>query len=153
VRASWSARTNLQLIQADGSETDGDEMFKLNLASTWRKVCTCLFVALATDVLLTLHPPVTDVITFVLFFAAIAFTAWFGGYGLSLLALVLSWYAIDSLFLDPGGSPNVVLPKSRLAFAYFAVGLAISVLTRLVRTARQRTLERTSEARRALEDQ
>jgi two-component system CheB/CheR fusion protein len=115
-------------------------------------VGACLFVALAIAVPFALHPPVTNSFLFVLFFAAIVFTAWFGGYGLSLLALVLSWYSIDSLILDFGDSQNVEMPRSQLAFAYFAVGVAVSVLTRLVRTARQRAPERASEARKALQD-
>jgi PAS domain S-box-containing protein len=121
--------------------------------STWRKVCMCLFVASATAILLALHPPVTEAFPFLLIFAAVVFTAWFGGYGLTLVALILSWYAIDSLLLDTGGSSNVVLPRSHLAFAFFTVGLAVSVLLRLAGTARRCALEMSYQARNALENQ
>jgi PAS domain S-box-containing protein len=122
------------------------------MASTWRRFCNRLSVTSATAVLLILHPLVVDIFPVVLLFAAVIVTAWYGGYGLSLLALVISWYSIDTLFVDPAGSPNVVLPRSPLAFAFFAVGLVISVLIGLVRTSRRRARESTSEARQALED-
>src|SRR5262245_35561081 len=109
-------------------------MSRLISASTLRKFSTYLFIALATAVLFTLHPPVRDTLPFILFSAGTVFTAWFGSRGLWPLVLVLSWYTIDSLFLEPGDSLNVVLPKSYIAFAVFVVGLAISVLTGLMRT-------------------
>jgi hypothetical protein len=124
-----------------------------SLASTGHKFCTSLFVALAIAVLLALQPPGSDCFPFVLCFAGIVLTAWLDRYGLSLLGLGLSWYSIDALFSYPGPSPNVVLLRSHLVIAVVAIGLAIGVLTRLVRSARRDALEKSSEARRAMEEQ
>src|SRR4051794_15598636 len=60
-----------------------------------------LFVAVATLIRLALDSLLGDNFPFLAFFLAIVFTARYGGFGPSLLALVLAWFSFDQLFLQP----------------------------------------------------
>lgn len=108
-------------------------------------------VALATVIRLALDPFLGDSFPFLAFFVAMVFAAWYGGYGPSLLALVLSWLSFDYFLLHD--SQVLYRSKSQIVFAFFVVGLAVTVLGGSMRAARRRALASASEARRALEDQ
>jgi len=112
-----------------------------------------LSVALASAFWLAVHPFLGNRFPFIIFFVAIGFTAWYGGYGPSCLALVSAWFSVDYLFLTPHGPWNILESKSQIAFAFFSVGLAITVFGGAVRAARQRAIASASDLRGALEDQ
>jgi len=112
-----------------------------------------LSVGLAVVLRLAFYPILGDRYPFFLFFVAIVLAAGFGGYGPSLLALALSWLSVDYLFLIPRASPNLFESKFQIAFAFFSVGLAITVLGGSFRAARERAKVSSSELRRAFEAQ
>ena len=67
--------------------------------------------------------------------------------------MTLSWLSVDYLFLVPRANPNLFESKSQIAFAFFSVGLVITVLGGSLRAARERAQASSSELRRAFEAQ
>ena len=90
---------------------------------------------------------------FFLFFIAVILAAGYGGYGPSLLALVLSWLSVDYLFLGDRTNPGPFESKSQIAFAFFASGATISMLGGLLRAARERAKSSSRELQHAFEVQ
>ena len=88
-----------------------------------------------------------------LFLIATAVAAGYGGYGPSLLALALSWLSVDYILLLSPASPPSFESNPHDAFAFFAVGVAITVLGGLLRAAREGARVSNSRLRRELEDQ
>ena len=125
----------------------------LSLDVLRRYGCAILSVGLAIVSSLVFSPIVGDRHPFFLFFIAIVMAAGYGGYGPSLLALALSWLSFDCFFLVPRARPTSFESKPQVAFAFFAVGLAITVLGGSWRAARERARASSSELRRALERQ
>jgi len=124
------------------------------LLDTFRRYGSALLsVVLASALWLAVQSLLGNRFAFILFFVAIGFTAWYGGYGPSCLALVFAWFSVDYLFLTPHGSANIFESKTQIAFAFFSVGLAITVFGGSVRAARQRAMASASDLRGALEDQ
>jgi len=82
-----------------------------------------------------------------LFLIAIVIATGYGGYGPSLLALSLSWLSV--FFLVPGDDSF----EFRSQVAFFAVGVAITVLGGSLRAARERTEHDNSKLQRELEEQ
>ena len=87
-----------------------------------------LSVGLIVVVRLAFYPVLGSRYPFLFFFIAIVVTAGYGGYGPSLLATILSWLAIDYLFLVPRSSSTIFESRSQLAFGFFSAGLAVTVL-------------------------
>jgi len=110
-------------------------------------------VALATQTRLALEPLVGDEEVFTLFFAAIAFTAWFGGYWPAIVSVALSYVVADWLFLglpnhlfDYGHwRPSDFIGSATLAFS----GLAIAFTRRALATAKDRAEARQRELEKA----
>ena len=115
--------------------------------------CAILFVALAVVTRLALYPILGNRYPFFLFFIAIVLAAGYGGYGPSLLALVLSWLSGDYLFLASGSSPSRFESKSQIVFGFFVVGLAVTVLGGFWRSARERAKSSSMELQQAFEVQ
>ena len=115
--------------------------------------CAVLMVGLAVGSRLALYPLLGDHYPFILFFIAIILAASYGGYGPSILALALSWLSVGHLFLAPRSHLSIFESKSQIAFAFTAVGLAITVLGGSWQAARQRAKTNRSELRQAFEDQ
>lgn len=112
-----------------------------------------LSVTLATTIRLALNPLLGDRFPLIAFLVAIVFTAWYGGSGPALLALVLSWLSADYFLLQPRGPLPIFWLKSQIAFPFFIVGLTTILLVESVRAAQRRAKASASEARRALEAQ
>jgi signal transduction histidine kinase len=110
-------------------------------------------VAVATQARLTLEPLVGDEEVFTLFFAAIAFTAWFGGYCPTILSVALSYLVADLLFLGrpnhlfdyPHWRPSDFIGSATLAFS----GLAIAFTRRALASAKDRAESRQRELEKA----
>ena len=115
--------------------------------------CAILFVALAVVTRLALYPILGNRYPFFLFFIAVVLAAGYGGYGPSLLALVLSWLSVFYLFLSSGANPSPFESKSQIAFGFFFVGLAVTVLGGFWRSARERAKSSSLELQQAFEVQ
>ncbi len=115
--------------------------------------CAVASVVLATVAFLALSPILGDRFPFVLFFVAIVLAAGYGGYGPSVVAVVLSWLAVDTFFLAGRASTSVFDSKAEIAFAFLSLVFAISVLGGSLRAAHERAMVGSSELRRTLEVQ
>jgi len=90
---------------------------------------------------------------FFLFLIATAMAAGYGGYGPSLLALALSWLSVDYILLLSPARPPSFESNPHDAFAFFAVGAAITLLGGSMRAAREGARGSDSRLRRELEEQ
>jgi two-component system CheB/CheR fusion protein len=115
--------------------------------------CAILLVALSFVTRLVLYPVFGDRYPFFSFFAAIVLAAGYGGYGPSVIAVVLSWLSIDYLFLSSGAYLNPIESRSQIAFGFFSVGLAVTVLGGFWREARERAQANGLKLQRAFEVQ
>lgn len=93
--------------------------------------------ALATAFRFALGPLVGDRFPFITYFALVAFVAWYGGFGPSLLALALGGMAANYFFL-PSGEQAFGEVEARVGtFVFAMVGLMIAFLGGAMRSARQ----------------
>ncbi|MGC8639920.1 MAG: DUF4118 domain-containing protein, partial [Isosphaeraceae bacterium] len=119
----------------------------------WRYGLAVLLVGLAVAVRLVLRPILGDGYPFFLCFVAIVLAASYGGYGPSLVALVLSWFLVDSFFLVSPTNPQLFHSRSQIALAFFAIGLSVAVLGGRLRKARERVWAGNAELQEAFESQ
>ena len=108
-------------------------------------------VGLAASARLVFYPTLGDRFSFILFFVAMVVAAGYGGFGPSLLALVLSSLSVVYLFLAPRSNASIFESKTQVAIAFFLVGLLITLLGGLLRRARKHAQASGSELRGAFE--
>ena len=113
------------------------------LLSVGLAIVSSLFIA---EVFGDRHP-------YFLFLIATVAAAGYGSYGPSLLALALSWLSVDYVLLLSPARPPSFESNPHDAFAFFAVGAAITVLGGSIGAARERAKISTSQSRRELEGQ
>jgi K+-sensing histidine kinase KdpD len=116
-------------------------------------VCV-ISVALATLLRFALDPLLGEHHAFTLFFAAVAITAWFGGFTPSLLATLLSYFAGDWFFISPRHQikwPHVNLDDFIALVAFVFSCLAISVTSKLMRDAVLRARQKQAELEHEIE--
>jgi PAS domain S-box-containing protein len=109
-------------------------------------------VALATATRVALVPVLGDRFPFLAFLVAIILAAWYGGFGPAIVAIGLSWLALDQFLLQPRGPLQLYAARWERFLAFFAIGLAVALLGESRRAARRRALAADSEARRVLEE-
>lgn len=101
---------------------------------------TVAVLAVASAWLLTvlLHPLLHPTI-FLLFFAAVAVSAWYGGLKSGLLATALSTLTVTYFFLDPLFSPIIYAIDQIFRLALFVfVGILISLMNSALHSSKQR---------------
>jgi PAS domain S-box-containing protein len=108
-------------------------------------------VAMAIVLRLALHPLIGGRYPIFLFFVAVVVAAGYGGYGPSLVALLLSWLLIVFWFLTPRADPNIFESKTQVAVAFLMIGLVITLPGGIMRAARRRAEESGQELKRTLE--
>jgi PAS domain S-box-containing protein len=89
-----------------------------------------LTVVAALSLTLLLQPWIGSTIIFPLFFAAVAISAWFGGFGPALLSIIVSALIIDFVFLLPSGQLSLNTGDFILLAVMFLTALLISSLSR-----------------------
>jgi PAS domain S-box-containing protein len=98
-----------------------------------------LSIVLATGVRLLLDPALGDHLPFVTYFVAVMFTAWFAGWGPSLVAMGLGFLTATYFFVSPRGSFAVAGLANQIGIAlYFFVGIASALLSESQRRSRRR---------------
>ena len=118
-------------------------LFKAN-GSKYREIAlrygaAALAIAGATAVRGFLDPWLGDRVPFGIYFVAVIFAAWYGGFGPSLLALVLGTLAASHFFIDPHNSMLITDPADLFSLlVYFAVGIASTLMSRSLRSAQER---------------
>lgn len=96
--------------------------------------------ALATVLRWWLDPVLESHIPFTTYYAAIMITAWYGGLGPSILALVSGALLASILFIEPRGSILIYDLEHQVGLVlYFLVGLTVTLLTETLRRGRLRT--------------
>ena len=99
-----------------------------------------LAVAIALLLKLLLVPLIQEESPFLLFFAAVMVSAWYGGLGPGLLATALAAGVSDYFFLSPTYSFSVASFGKGLRLGLFMIeGLSISLLSAALQTAKQQT--------------
>ncbi len=87
-----------------------------------------------------LDPALENAAPFTAYFVAILVTAWYGGFGPSLLALVSGALLADYCFVQPRGSLVIHDLEHQVSLGLFAVvGVAVALLSELLRASRHRT--------------
>jgi PAS domain S-box-containing protein len=96
-------------------------------------------LAVSSALLLTLLlQPLLNTTIFILFFAAVAVSAWYGGMKVGIVAIILSTLAVTYFLIDPIFSLVVDLSILMRLGLFVLVTLLMSLLTSELRTARQR---------------
>ncbi len=104
--------------------------------------CALATVTLAVSLRLALDPLVGDKFPFAILFLAVLFTAWYGGRGPALAAVVTGGLAADFFLISPRGTFSVHGAQEQLGLAlYAATGLGISLLGGSMHAAHQRAEE------------
>ena len=133
VRRSAACRCTL----LSGLTPGGDGMPHSSTISPRSYLITVAAVALAMAARVALDPLLGGRFPFLAFFVAIIFAAWYGGFGPALLAVCLSWLAIDRFLMEPRGPVPVFGGRWQLGVAFFVVGLAVALLGEALRAARR----------------
>src|SRR6267142_3073991 len=123
--------------------------------SGWRRTVSYYVVAIATvglgTALIGLDPVLGEHHPFTIYFAAVAITAWYGGFAPALLATVLAYFAADWFFVPPRFEvnwPHTNLDEFMALMAFLFSSLAIAYTSKIMRETlqkarqRQRDLER-----------
>ena len=110
-----------------------------------------LAVGMAFLVKLLLDPLIVQETPFLLVFAAIMISAWYGGLGPGLLATVTAGLATDYFFLQPASSFSGFSLETVPLLVFFLEGTLVCLLTEALRAARSRAEGRTLEAERQRE--
>lgn len=104
-------------------------------------------VALAFGLKLLVEPLILQETPFLLVFAAVMVSAWYGGLGPGLLATVLAALITDYFFLDPIGSFSGLSLESVPLGAFLLEGALVSMLAAGLRSSRRRAEQSTQQAR------
>jgi PAS domain S-box-containing protein len=105
-----------------------------------------LAVALALLLKLIIDPLIAQETPFLLIFAAVMVSAWFGGLGPGLFATALAVLIIDYLFLYPIGSFSGLNLEATPLIVFALEGFLVSLLTSALRSARDRAEVSAKEA-------
>src|SRR6266849_3333876 len=101
-------------------------------------IVSFLTVALATGLRLGLDPVLGEHHPFTLYFAAVAISAWYGGFGPGLAAIVLSYFAADWFFITPRFElnwPRENLDEFLALIVFLFSGFAITITSNIMRNA------------------
>jgi len=127
----------------------------------WRKtvsfyVVAIVTVGLGTALRIVLDPVLGEHHPFTIYFAAVAVTAWYGGFAPALLATALAYFAADWFFVPPRFEfnwPHTNLDEFMALMAFLFSSLAIAYTSKIMRQAlekaraKQRELERENAER------
>lgn len=90
---------------------------------------------------------------YILFFPALVFSAWVGGWGGGVLALLLSAFTVTYFFLTPAHSLLLTEKNDQITLLVFVVvGMSVSAISNSQRKARQAAQEAAEEARQTAQD-
>jgi PAS domain S-box-containing protein len=107
-------------------------------------------VAATTLLRLSLNPLLHKKAAFIIFFPALVFSAWVGGWGGGLLALALSTVLAICLFVSPTHALSLPEQADQLTLVIFIiVGLSVSAISNSQRRARRQAMTAAEEAQRS----
>ena len=118
-------------------------------------VLSLMLIALATLLRRWLEPFLGNHAPFTVYYVAVMFAAWYGGWGPALLAMASGGFLAVYLFVEPYGSILIHDLEQQVGVVlYFVVSLVVVVLTESLRQSRRRTEAarvRLADSNRALE--
>ncbi len=115
-----------------------------------RYAVAVLAAAGAFALAMTIEHPWVTLSPFFLFYAAVAFSSWYGGTGPGLLTTVLGVIAVDYYILEPRGSLYISRPQDVPRLVLFAsVGFLIASLNGALRRAQHRSQLEADAARKS----
>jgi signal transduction histidine kinase len=104
-------------------------------------------VIVATAVRWLLDPLVGDRIPFLTHFVALVYVAWYGGAGPSLLALVLTWFALALFILPPRGTWMIQGAEYQMGFVRLVISdVALVLIGEAMQAAQRRAAAKAREA-------
>ena len=112
-----------------------------------------LTVALGTVFRLALDPLLADHHPFTIYFAAVAITAWYGGFAPALVATILAYLAADWYFVPPRFAfnwPHTNLDEFMALMAFLFSSLAIAYTSKVMRQALDKARQKQSELEREI---
>jgi K+-sensing histidine kinase KdpD len=126
--------------------------------SKWRRTVSYYVVAVATVGLGTvlrigLDPVLGEHHPFTIYFAAVAITAWYGGFAPALLATVLAYFAADWFFVPPRFEfnwPHTNLDEFMALMAFLFSSLAIAYTSKIMREALQKSRQKQRDLEREI---
>jgi signal transduction histidine kinase len=113
-------------------------------SAAYRYAAAIIAVILATLARMWLDPLLGDQAAFTTYFVAIMFTAWYGGFGPSLVAMVSGAVLADYFFIPPRGSIFFYdwvaydVEHQVAVVLYFLVGIVMAVLSESLHASRRR---------------
>ena len=131
---------------SDGEKGGGETRF-LTAPAFLRYGVAVLAVALAFALKLLIEPLIIQDTPFLLVFAAIMFSAWYGGLGPGLLATVLAALITDYFFLYPVGTFTGLSLESTPLVVFVLEGALVGLLAAALRSAKLRAEQRDQRAR------
>ena len=141
------------LRQAQGSNDATASYWKRFSAkvarSTYRRYATAVIgTVLATAVRMALAPLLHNRSAFFAYILAVLFTAWYGGLGPALLAIVLGMLTASYFFLPPVHSFSILDPEARIKAGLFVIiGLTTALLSKSPTRSRKTAEESARRAR------
>jgi Bacteriophytochrome (light-regulated signal transduction histidine kinase) len=149
---------NEQALEHRRFKTSGQFFFRLLRYCTtgWRRttsyyVVAIVTVGLGTALRIGLDPVLGEHHPFTIYFAAVAITAWYGGFAPAVVATILAYLAADWFFVPPRFAfnwPHTNLDEFMALMAFLFSSLAIAYTSKIMRQAlyqareKQRELER-----------
>ena len=119
-----------------------------------RYLVAVTIVAIATVVRMALGPWLGDRVPYITFFPAVVITAWYGGFGPSLVTVAVSLAAVALLVAEPRGSLFFDRSEARISATVFALtGSALAFMGGRVRELYRRVEASEFAARRAYESE
>lgn len=110
-------------------------------------------VALGTGLRLALDPLLADHHPFTIYFAAVAITAWYGGFAPALVATILAYLAADWYFVPPRFAfnwPHTNLDEFMALMAFLFSSLAIAYTSKIMRQALDKARQKQGELEREI---
>jgi len=117
----------------------------VTISKHWRALLVRYGTAVAATLLATLlrtllDPVLVNTAPFSAYYAAVMFTAWYAGFGPSLVALVCGAVLADYLFIEPHRSLLASNLEHQVGLGLFiAVGIVVAVLSESLHASRRRT--------------
>jgi signal transduction histidine kinase len=151
---------NEQSLEHRGFKASGQFFFRLFRYCTtgWRRTVSNYLVAfvtvgLGTALRLGLDPVLGEHHPFTIYFAAVAITAWYGGFAPAVVATILAYLAADWFFVAPRFEfnwPRTNLDEFMALMAFLFSSLAIAYTSKVMRQALDQAREKQRELQREI---
>src|SRR3954471_24558804 len=107
-------------------------MKRPNRRTIYAYLCAATGIAAATEIRYLLHPVLGEHLIFSLYFLAVSFAGWAGGFTPAIVTALLRFGLANYLFTEPRGMVQVRNAEDVIALIlFFAVSLVIGILSEI----------------------